>query len=714
MQAFSHQQLDTDTSHSYENATKRLKSLDGSSSPQEPISVLDIRSPSPTSSSLSSLQSNGEGNRGSSLFNERRLGDTPRLGTLGAEPKSNLTAKVSEENIGLLSSSGQQHGMGRELQEFRKRGYGTVESCGPSHLAMSNCFDVAARSVDVNAKGRERDDVSEGYSVLLQDVKVERPSAMNSLSTAVYESSPYHPPFMGEGMGERRGLNPPVGQFFSKQGGQGNVFVSSGGGTRDPQGAPTEGSVVINAGSYSNVTGSCTESSRLNPIRGGMEEWWVDYLAPSSMPPPHSISQQENTFLSTNSEFGVPKQPTHMEDLESMLLMSTSQPPDQTLMKWLMGEGQSGAHPPVQRARGDMDTVMFEQDSWSSNQYQSSHQPGSHEIPFTGQISQEHTASDTFSSSSPFSLNTAVSISPSSPNPNSENRFLSSSYSSLPRALSLPSHLRDISLNSPDRSEVAVPSSTSSPVGLTVGGPTGHPFSAPSSFLGSLPDSPDGSAPGDYYAQTILAGIPISPGGGAHLSQETTFGSHQASLAMEDGPQPMQVGQGSPSQLRTFRANLPSLSPTSYFQDTKDFAQQRSLLQRSFSSLPTAESQSPQMKIPAIAHRDFLLQRQRSWNSGRTPPQQHLIGSPKPVGDWKIETMKNRTGGALSPLSSVPGFNLRGPQPGGFQSPDRKEENINPDTGQVEGGVIPEGGLDCCQSTPASSRSCGCREPRDG
>lgn len=697
-QAATTYQQDPGTLQYCDNSTKKwFTSADETgSSFQEPVSVLHVRSPSSSSSSLSSLHQ-GTNESGSSI-------------------STGINTRLNQNHPGVVqaSSSSAQHqheGMvlGYELRDIQKQIYGGVApgvSCGRSRSEMSNCFTVLEGSVDFDTKGVGHDQLGQGYALPFHQVKLEWPLQMSNPGNSVYGSSPFQTSYVGgDGFNDRRGMHQMPPEFYPKQGYQGNAVMSSGGMIRESQGVSTEDSMVINAESSSDGGdggGNGSESARPLPMRGGMDEqWWELPTLMGANPPP--MSQLDNSILTGHTEFGMARQP--VEDLDSMLIMANVHPPDQqAIMKWHMGDGQAHSQaglqqqqPPVQqqqRSREDMDAVMFEQDSWSSNQRQLSYQTGGHgESLFNEQISHGHISGDTFSSS----LNVSVSPSPSSPVPNSDPNYQHASFSSLPRALSLPSHLRSITLTSPKaRDNNAAPSSITTPVGnVEVDGSNSHPFSAPSCYLGAVTGNVDTSAPGDYYARTLLAGICVS---GSQLMQESNYGVQRATMGMGEGPQPMQVGQSSSSSMNAFRSTLAS---SGYYQDPNKEFGQKSLIQRSLSSLPSTDTQQSQqlVKLSPVGSRDFSLQRQRSWNPGRTNPQPRQLmpetRSPKAAGEWKPEIMKNRTGGALSPLSSIAGFNLRRPLQGVLQGgvERKQQEDLKPDTGQTDGGVIPEEGL---------------------
>nr|PNR43267.1 hypothetical protein PHYPA_015647 [Physcomitrium patens] len=260
-----------------------------------------------------------------------------------------------------------------------------------------------------------------------------------------------------------------------------------------------------------------------------------------------------------------------------------------------MGDIQS-----VQRSR-DIDTVMFEQDSWSSNQHQMCHHLG--DKP--------------------------------------------------PSRLTLPDHF------------------------------TGVP--------------PNASARGDCVAQSPLLGNSIYED---QLSQRNALTVDQTSLVMEERSVSMQGSLlSSPSSLYAVHLNFPSTTPAYHHQEPEEGFEHRGILQRSFSSLPSTASQNQRIKAPAMMSGDYL--HQLSWNAGRMSPQWQKLAplnrSLRATGERKRETINDRTLGALSPLSTVPGFCLGRPQDPGDSCEqvgvELKQEDVNLDTESIDGGVIPEGGL---------------------
>jgi hypothetical protein len=115
-------------------------------------------------------------------------------------------------------------------------------------------------------------------------------------------------------------------------------------------------------------------------------------------------------------------------------------------------------------------------------------------------------------------------------------------------------------------------------------------------------------------------------------------------------------------------------------------------------------------------NRDYLLQRQKSWQPGRRSPSRHFISDHQhhhhhhqphaphqnTPGDWKLDMSRMQTvrTTSLSPAPPVQGgFTFSSPKlESSFKGEEKKEGLVNPpDTGQQqqqEGGVIPEGGLD--------------------
>lgn len=484
---------------------------------------------------------------------------------------------------------------------------------------------------------------------------------------------------------DRRGLNQHF-QLYSKQVRQECTFTSASGVFEKPLWVPTGSSMVINACSSSDGGGSFLDNSGINQIRVMEEQWWLDVVTAGSMVVPSSLSQQENSVLSAIVEVGVPRQ--HVEDLESMLL---TQPADPTITKWLTGDGQTYGQGAILSVQGSaaMDTSMFGQDSWSSNQHHSDYPLGDNSL--NGQILHDHIAGNTFSSP----LNSCISLSPSSP-PSSELNFLHT-YTSLPRPLSLPSHLRSISFNPPKRTEVFVPSTIATPI-ASMDETRGHSFSAPSFVVGTMSLSPNASATEEYYGQCLLVGNSLPEG---QLSLENTYTVHQSSSVMKEGPVAMEGSlSSSPSSVPASHVNLPFLTPTYYRHETDKEFGQSSIFQQSFSSVVPCDSVHQQMTIPAVMSRDCQLHRQRPWNTEKTYSQRRQFGpeirSLNATGEWKPETSKSRTSGALSPLSSEPGFNTRSSMQAGssfLQARSQEEEDVNLDTGQMDGGVISEGGL---------------------
>ena len=551
---------------------------------------------------------------------------------------------------------------------------------------MSDCFEVLARSAIVSTKREDCDQLCQGYALPLQNVSLEWPSEMSSRDDARYESSPFHQSYMGYNLDDRRGLNSHLQHHYSKQLSQGGAFMSSSGVSPEPPVVSTEGSMVIN-------TWSCDggdyilQKVRNNQMKPVEEQWWADVFAPGSVIIPSTLSELENNSLNATLEFGVPRQ--HVEGLERMLLAQAADP---TITKRFSGDCQFYGHGNTHPVLGstDMDTVMFEQDSWSSNQYQSGHH--SVDNMLSRQIPQECTAGDAFSS-----LNSSVSRSSSYPKPNSDSSFLHSSYSSLPRALSLSSQLYDISLNSLNDSRAPGPPFIATPI-TSIDGPGGHSFPALGSFVGAMPLSPNAPATEEYYARSLLVGKSISEG---QLSHKNVHSVHEASL-VEAGAVSMQGRlSSSPSSVHAPNINFPSFTSGFCYQENDKEVGQRSIILRSFSSLVSTDSQNQPMKTPSVMSREYLLQRQRPWNGERVPSQWNRAcpenRSPEATGLWKSETVEHRTGCGLSPLSSVPGFNPSSPRHANssFQQAgvERKLEDVKLDTGQMEGGVIPEGGL---------------------
>lgn len=417
-------------------------------------------------------------------------------------------------------------------------------------------------------------------------------------------------------------------------------------------------------------------------MRAAEEQWWVDVLAPVSVIGSSAVSQQESVAPNANVEFGVPR--LYVEEPDNMLF---AQPADPIVMKLLMGDGQfcgQGDIQSVQRSR-DIDTVMFEQDSWSSNQHQMCHHLG--DKPPSRLTLPDHFTGGTFSSF----LNSSVSLAPSIPNSDSH-----ASFTSLPRALSLPSQLHDIPHNYPKGTGVSVLSTTTTPV-ASMSRPIGHPYLASSSFLDAMSVPPNASARGDCVAQSPLLGNSIYED---QLSQRNALTVDQTSLVMEERSVSMQGSLlSSPSSLYAVHLNFPSTTPAYHHQEPEEGFEHRGILQRSFSSLPSTASQNQRIKAPAMMSGDYL--HQLSWNAGRMSPQWQKLAplnrSLRATGERKRETINDRTLGALSPLSTVPGFCLGRPQDPGDSCEqvgvELKQEDVNLDTESIDGGVIPEGGL---------------------
>lgn len=419
-------------------------------------------------------------------------------------------------------------------------------------------------------------------------------------------------------------------------------------------------------------------------MRAVEEQWWVAALAPGSMVIPSTLFQQDNTALNAHVELGIPRH--HVEDLQSMLLM---QPADLTIMKWLLDDGQTNGQDEIQPAQSmrDMDTVMCEQDLPSSNQHQLGHHLGDDLL--RRQVLHEFNYRDTLSSR----LGSSISYSPVSPESISDPKILHS-HTSLPRAVSLPSRLHDTLLNPLNRSEASA--STIDIPFSSRDEQDGHSFSAPTSLVGATRFSPNSFSAAGYYAQNLLFGNFISEG---QFSHRNTYEVHQTSLVVEDGPAIMQGSQSTlPSLVHSSSPNSLPFMPAYYYQETDKLLELRSVLQPSSSSA-IGDSQAQQIISPIAMSANYPPSLQRSWNPGKNPLQLHQTcpenGSLKVNCNWKQETLKNRIGGALSPLSSVPAFNLSLKHTGGsfcHIGTDRKREDAKLDTGQ-EGGVIPEGGL---------------------
>jgi len=183
-----------------------------------------------------------------------------------------------------------------------------------------------------------------------------------------------------------------------------------------------------------------------NPSRSA-EDWWDSRAAPPA--PPSAAAAEFGTFKATGGDgYG------NFDELDNIMLMLPAPAPDQILMRCLMGESQQshqqGSQATLQQGGGgvqrmkDMDAMMIKQDSWSSN-YEQQQQSAQSEISHPhgnggGDVS--------FSGISPFSSpSCVVGVIPTSAEPTGA--FLTPSYFPfLHPALFLPSHMRNITLNS--------------------------------------------------------------------------------------------------------------------------------------------------------------------------------------------------------------------------------------------------------------------------
>jgi len=602
-------------------------------------------------------------------------------------------------------------------------GGGMGGSCAAASVIPSMCYDLLARNGEMGSsagnvvavvKGGVVDDNNNGghghghlLSPFSSNLKVveSRPSAATGntarLCSAVYESGSF------ASIHNLRVAQQQQAQQTAAH--QANHHRNGGG--------LTESSVLISNGSSGGSGGSETVDKGNNNKAAAprcADDWWVESWATTTIAPPPQAAALEHNLVTSSAapEFGGSFKPPHnsgygnYEDFDSMLFTLPGPDPDQNVMKCLMGESQhvqhqglqalqqqgvggGGGQRIIQQQYNNTDAVMMESDSWSSShheQQQSAQSEISRLLGGTGDAA-------AFSvSPSPRSI-TAISEQPTS--------FLTPSFSSLPRALSLPSHMRNITINSSrehhPNSEALVRAGINGPSG-------GYPFTVPSPSMAATAaysDSPESSppAPGDLFRQPLHSNSsgfsPLQP------PRESSFvAALQASMAMKEVPRsPIHGGQMPSSSNQGFHLNPPpSLVQGSFYtQDSQDFTTPHQSLQRSFSSLPALTSMDQPMKLQGIgtAHQDYLLQRQRSWQLGRSPPRH--FGSDHPRNHNKVHgESRIRTGGALSPLSSsVPGFTLSSsPKLENFKSGERKEGLVNLDTGQQqEGGVIPEGGL---------------------
>ncbi|CAK9225020.1 unnamed protein product [Sphagnum troendelagicum] len=646
--------------------------------------------------------------------------------------------------------------MARDLKRTYGGGSGSGNNMGGSCAAASvlPSMHYLARNGEMGglaAKGSPSDhDITAATHGLLQqlpfpsssnNVKVERSS---SPAAAVYESTGlYHPSFHTGRAGAQAQQAATEAAAHEAQSGCGL----------------TENSALINNGSNSSQNGGSGSETvdkggggGVNPQRSA-EDWWDSWAAP---PAPTSAA----AAAAAVAEFGTFKAAGgggygNFDELDSIMLMLPAPAPDQTLMRYLMGESQQshqqGLQAALQQGGGgvlrmkDMDAVMIEQDSWSSNHEQQQQQQSAQ-----SEISHPHGSGGgdaSFSGISPSSApSCVVGVIPTSAEPTSA--FLTPSFPpSLPRALSLPSHMRNITLNSggEQHHHHHRPNSEVSVAGVSINmrsmnGPSGgYPFpAAPTSSssmaaAASYSDSPDSSSsvPGDFFRQTLFSN---SSGFQALQTpqENNSFVALQASMGMKEvpPPHPIRGGQTSPSSNQAFRLNHhhhhppPSLGQGSscFYQDSRDIATTTTPphrnLQRSFTSLPSLSSMDQQMKqLQGMGvNRDYLLQRQKSWQPGRRSPSRHFISdhqhhhhhhqphapNQNTPGDWKLDMSRMQTvrTTSLSPAAPVQGgFTFSSPKlESSFKGEEKKEGLVNPpDTGQQqqqEGGVIPEGGLD--------------------
>ncbi|KAG0595617.1 hypothetical protein M758_UG182100 [Ceratodon purpureus] len=543
---------------------------------------------------------------------------------------------------------------------------------------MTDCFEVLERSVIVSTKREVCDQLGQLYALSLQNVKLEWPSGMSSSGDARHETTPFQSSYTGFSLGDRRGLNSHLQHYYSKQFSQGGSSMNSDGMCSQPLVVSTESSTGIDTWSCCEVGGSVSQKARINQTRPAEEQGWVDVLAPGSLVVSSTLSQLENNGLNATLDFGVPRH--HIEDVERMFLPQASDP---AILKWFLGDGQMYGQGDIQPLLGsrDLDTMMFEQDSWSSNQYQSCHHNVGNSL--SRQVLHECTTGDTFASLIP-----SISLSSSSSKLNSDSSFLQSSYSCLPRAVSLPSHLDDISLNFLSRTEFTGPPLIANPI-ASIDGTGGNSVSGSRPFTGVLPSSPNAPAAGEYYPRSLLVGNSMTGG-------QLSYSVHEASFAMEEEPVTMQ-GSLSSALSSVPAPNLPSLTSGYYHQEIDQEVGQRNIMVRSFASLVSNDSENQAMKSPSVMSWDYLLQRQRSWTGGRVCSPWNENRRPEATGQFKSENVLNSTGYTLSPFLSVPLLFPSSPQHAGcsFQQAgvERESEDVKPDTGQMEGGVIPEGGL---------------------
>ncbi|KAG0572825.1 hypothetical protein KC19_VG128400 [Ceratodon purpureus] len=548
---------------------------------------------------------------------------------------------------------------------------------------MSNCFEVLARSAIVSAKREGCDQLGQGYISPLHNIKLEWSSGMSSPCDVGHDLNPFQFQYMGDGLNGRRGLNQHHQHYHSKQLNQGGAFVSASEVMKETTDVSTESSVVYNAWGSHDGGGTLLENRRINLLKSVEEQWWVDVLASRSMVIPSTLFQQENIAC---VEFGVPRH--QVEDPRCMALTHSE---DSAIVKWLSGDGQIHGQSEIQRAQttGDMDNVMFEQDLLSSNQTQFGQHLGDDLLSSHGLHDLNYR--ETFSSH----LSSSISHPPASCEPKSDSKFLHD-HTSLPRAFTFPSPVHDISLNLANHTGVSA-SMIATPF-LNMDEPGGPSVSATAPVVGATRFSPDAFSTAEYYAQYFLFGNSTSEG---QLSYRNTNAVHQTSLLVDEGPAVLRgILPTSPSSVHSLCPNMSSFTSAYFHQEIDKLFEERSPLQPVISSLAIADSPSQQILIPPAMSGEYPISPQLSWNLEKMPFQLHQScqenGSPKVNCAWKADTLQDCVGGAFSPLPSASSFSLSSNHTGlsaYYIGDDRKHEDAKLDTGQMEGGVIPEGGL---------------------
>ncbi len=217
----------------------------------------------------------------------------------------------------------------------------------------------------------------------------------------------------------------------------------------------TKNSALINKESNLNQNGG-SGSETVDKGGGGgggdnlsrsAEDWWDSWAAPPA--PPSAAAVEFGTFKATGGNgYG------NFDELDNIMLMLLAPAPDQILMRCLMGESQrshqQGLQATLQQSGGGiqrmkgMDAMMIKQDSWSSNHEQQQQSAQS-------EISHPHGSGGgdvSFSGISPFSApSCVVGVIPTFAEPTGA--FLTPSFFPfLHPALFLPSHMRNITLNS--------------------------------------------------------------------------------------------------------------------------------------------------------------------------------------------------------------------------------------------------------------------------